>query len=97
MLQLRFDVPPRKVPYCGVRLKRRHRAIEAFLLDTQPSCTPYNGDVDQNDCIDDADLQAVLFVFGSTGSNLGRVDVNCDRVVDAADLLQVLFNFGSGC
>jgi hypothetical protein len=39
----------------------------------------------------------VLFAFGSTGSNLGRVDVNCDRVVDDADLLQVLFNFGGGC
>ena len=34
---------------------------------------------------------------GQTGSNLGRVDVNCDGVVDDADLLQVLFNFGGGC
>ena len=97
MLQLRFDVPPRKVPYCGVRLKRRHRAIEAFLLDTQPSCTPYNGDVDQNDCIDDADLLAVLFAFGNTGSTLGREDTNCDGTVDDADLLEVLFHFGGGC
>jgi hypothetical protein len=39
----------------------------------------------------------VLFAFGQTGANLGRVDVNCDGVVDDADLLQVLFNFGSGC
>jgi hypothetical protein len=39
----------------------------------------------------------VLFAFGQTGDNLGRVDVNCDQVVDDADLLQVLFNFGSGC
>jgi len=70
---------------------------EAFLLDTQPSCTAHNGDVDSNGCVDDADLLAVLFAFGGTGSNLGRVDVNCDGVVDDADLLQVLFNFGSGC
>jgi hypothetical protein len=62
-----------------------------------PSCQPHNGDVDNNGCIDDADLLAVLFAFGNTGSDLGRVDVNCDEVVDDADLLQVLFNFGSGC
>jgi probable HAF family extracellular repeat protein len=71
--------------------------FEAFLLDTGPRCTAHNGDVDRNGCVDDADLLAVLFAFGSTGSNLGRVDVNCDGVVDDADLLQVLFNFGSGC
>ncbi|MEJ5384284.1 MAG: hypothetical protein WHS44_05310 [Fimbriimonadales bacterium] len=68
---------------------------EAFLLDT--ACTGHNGDVDANGCVDDADLLAVLFAFGSSGSNLGRVDVNCDETVDDADLLQVLFNFGSGC
>ena len=68
---------------------------EAFLLDTR--CTAHNGDVDRNGCVDDADLLAVLFAFGSTGSNLGRVDVNCDGVVDDADLLIVLFHFGSGC
>ena len=71
--------------------------VEAFLLDTGPRCTTHNGDADNNGCIDDADLLAVLFAFGNTGSDLGRVDVNCDGVVDDADLLQVLFNFGSGC
>ena len=70
---------------------------EAFLLDTGPRCTTHNGDVDANGCVDDADLLAVLFNFGSSGSNLGREDTNCDGVVDDADLLQVLFNFGSGC
>ena len=70
---------------------------EAFLLDTQPSCTAHNGDVDDNGCVDDADLLAVLFAFGQTGSTLGREDTNCDGTVDDADLLQVLFNFGSGC
>ena len=69
---------------------------EAFLLDTQ-GCASENGDVDANGCVDDADLLAVLFAFGSTGSDLGRVDVNCDGTVVDADLLQVLFNFGSGC
>jgi probable HAF family extracellular repeat protein len=69
---------------------------EPFVLDTQ-GCVAHNGDVDENRCVDDADLLAVLFAFGQTGSELGRVDVNCDGVVDDADLLQVLFNFGSGC
>jgi hypothetical protein len=61
-----------------------------------PSCQPSNGDVDGNGCVDDADLLAVLFAFGSTGSGLPE-DINCDQVVDDADLLDVLFNFGSGC
>ncbi|MCX7992511.1 MAG: DVUA0089 family protein [Fimbriimonadales bacterium] len=60
-------------------------------------CQQHNGDVDNNGCVDDADLLSVLFGFGSSGGNLGRVDVNCDQVVDDADLLLVLFNFGSGC
>jgi probable HAF family extracellular repeat protein len=68
---------------------------EAFLLDTL--CVAHNGDVNNDGCVDDADLLAVLFAFGSIGQNLGRVDVNCDNLVDDADLLMVLFNFGNGC
>jgi len=60
-------------------------------------CVSHNGDVDENGCVDDADLLQVLFAFGRTGPNLGRVDINCDETVDDADLLIVLFNFGSGC
>jgi len=59
-----------------------------------PAC-PGNGDVDGNGCVDDADLLAVLFAFGS--SEAGCADVNSDGVVDDADLLTVLFAFGSGC
>lgn len=70
------------------------RTQEAYLLH-DPRCEN-SGDVDNNGCIDDADLLTVLFAFGSIGS-LGRVDVNCDGTVDDADLLIVLFNFGSGC
>jgi hypothetical protein len=75
----------------------RITALALTINVEPPSCQPHNGDVDNNGCIDDADLLAVLFAFGQTGSNLGRVDVNCDEVVDDADLLRVLFNFGSGC
>jgi hypothetical protein len=53
-------------------------------------------DVNGDGCVDDADLLAVLFAFGQTGSNLAE-DINCDEVVDDADLLSVLFAFGSGC
>ncbi|MFQ3611736.1 MAG: hypothetical protein SNJ72_09630 [Fimbriimonadales bacterium] len=53
------------------------------------------GDVNGDGCVDDADLLAVLFAFGSdTG---GPEDVNSDGIVDDADLLIVLFNFGTGC
>ncbi len=68
---------------------------EAFLLDT--SCISHNGDVDGSGCVDDIDLLDVLFAFGYSGFDLGRVDVNCDGTVDDSDLLTVLFNFGSGC
>ncbi|CUU37999.1 MAG: hypothetical protein K6U12_06160 [Armatimonadetes bacterium] len=54
------------------------------------------GDVNGDGCVDDADLLAVLFAFGQTGSGLPE-DVNGDGVVDDADLLTVLFNFGQGC
>ena len=47
-------------------------------------------------CMDDTDLLAVLFAFGSTGGNLPE-DLNFDGFVDDADLLEVLFNFGRGC
>lgn len=67
---------------------------EAFLLDTQASQVP--GDVNGDGCVDDADLLAVLFQFGQSGSGLPE-DVNGDGTVDDADLLTVLFNFGSGC
>ena len=62
-----------------------------------PDCEAHNGDVDNNGCVDDTDLLAVLFAFGCPFEGLERVDVNCDGVVDDADLLIVLFNFGSGC
>jgi hypothetical protein len=57
-------------------------------------CQPNNGDVDDNGCVDDADLLAVLLAFGGSG---GPEDTDCNGVVDDADLLSVLLNFGSGC
>jgi hypothetical protein len=67
----------------------------AIAFWAQTGCQPSGGDVDRNGCVDDADLLAVLFAFGFTGSI--PEDVTCDQVVDDADLLEVLFNFGNGC
>jgi hypothetical protein len=64
-------------------------------IDDVETYVPVPGDVDDNGCVDDADLLQVLFAFGATGPN--DADVNCDGVVDDADLLTVLFNFGTGC
>ncbi|GIV07266.1 MAG: hypothetical protein KatS3mg017_0468 [Fimbriimonadales bacterium] len=50
-----------------------------------------NGDLNQDNVIDDADLLIVLFSFGA---NDPSADLNGDGVVDDADLLIVLFNFG---
>ncbi len=50
------------------------------------------GDLNNDDVIDDADLLAVLFAFGSADSD---ADVNGDGIVDDADLLIILFNFGA--
>ena len=54
------------------------------------------GDVNGDQCVDDSDLLAILFAFGSAGENLPE-DVNMDGIVNDADLLYALFNFGVGC
>jgi hypothetical protein len=51
------------------------------------------GDVNNDGCVDDADLLRVLFAFGQSGSNMPE-DLNGDGTVDDADLLIALFNFG---
>lgn len=54
------------------------------------------GDANNDGCVDDADLLAVLFEWGQMGGNL-TADMNSDCVVDEADLFIVLFHLGSGC
>ncbi|MCS6923647.1 MAG: prolyl oligopeptidase family serine peptidase, partial [Fimbriimonadales bacterium] len=60
-----------------------------------PNAPRLQGDVNGDDCVDDADLLEVLFTFGAAGNS--RADLNGDSVVDDADLLEVLFHFGNGC
>lgn len=67
--------------------------VQRYRITVQTSTRP-TGDIDGNDCVDDADLLQVLFSFGSDNS---ATDLNGDGIVDDADLLLVLFNFGSGC
>lgn len=64
-----------------------------YALNT-PSL-PILADVNQDGCVDDADLLEVLFAFGT--NRIGDTDVNGDGVVDDSDLLGVLFWFGAGC
>jgi probable HAF family extracellular repeat protein len=66
---------------------------EAYLLDTWR-----RGDTNGDGCVDDSDLLAVLFAFGTPGTGQTRhEDINKDGIVDDADLLEVLFAFGQGC
>ena len=68
--------------------------IEAWLLDPVAGSCELPGDVNRDQVVDDGDLLAVLFAFGSSDPD---ADQNNDGVVDDADLLIVLFNFGSRC
>lgn len=81
----------------GTGYNARTGRSEAYLLDTGASCSPHNGDVNLDGCVDDADFIAVLFAFGQGGCSLGRVDVTCDGTVDDEDLLRLALHFGDGC
>jgi fibronectin-binding autotransporter adhesin len=85
------EVDPDTLP-C-VQVEVRYLSDRVQLVVTR---APGGADINRDGCVDDADLLAVLFAFGQTGSGLPE-DTNCDGVVDDADLLSVLFAFGSGC
>jgi hypothetical protein len=72
--------------------------LKGYPVGRQPTALGWvparAGDVDDDGCVDDADLLTVLFVFGGADA---QADLNRDGIVDDADLLQVLFHFGSGC
>lgn len=53
------------------------------------------GDVNDDFCVNDADLAAVLSDYGRTGEL--ATDLNNDGVVDDADLQLILRNYGRGC
>ncbi|GIV11287.1 MAG: hypothetical protein KatS3mg020_0778 [Fimbriimonadales bacterium] len=82
--QLAFDISPQFTL----------EAIDLSGSGEQDLVLAIQGDVNDDGCVDDADLLVVLFAFG--GSN-PLADVNGDGSVDDADLLIVLFNFGNGC
>lgn len=82
--QIRVDAPRFLARAFSVR-----RVLDATNLDFSMT----NGDVNGDNTVDDADLLAVLFAFGSSTND--PVDLNGDGMVDDADLLIVLFNFGT--
>jgi hypothetical protein len=53
------------------------------------------GDANRDGCVDDTDLAAVVFAFGSKEPL--DADVTDDGIVDDSDLSAVVFNFGEGC
>lgn len=53
-------------------------------------------DMNDDGCVDDAELLAVLFHYGSAGEDLDA-DIDFNGVVDDADLLLVLLELGVGC
>jgi len=69
------------------------RDMGDILLHQGARCIP-PGDVDGDGHVDDRDLLAVLFDFGSEDS---PADIVVDGLVDDADLLAVLFNYGTDC
>ncbi len=58
-----------------------------------PAC---NGDIDMNNTVNFADLNAVLSAFGQSGVCL-PADIDADGSVNFADLNQVLSAYGSSC
>lgn len=52
-----------------------------------------SGDVNGDGTVNDADLLAVLFEYGTQGDTVA--DLNGNGVVEDSDLLTVLFEFGS--
>jgi hypothetical protein len=99
-----YNEPGFYLPLWQVRVKPRGALSRTFLqvlvpggdtLDAYLRMALVLGDVNGDDCIDDADLLRVLFAFGQSGDL--PEDLNMDRIVDDADLLIVLFNFGRGC
>lgn len=52
------------------------------------------GDTNNDNKIDDFDLSAVIFDFGSVGGQSGFTDLNGDGKVNDFDLAAVIFNFG---
>lgn len=82
-----FSIPPNR-HWLGVRIPNVNVSGTVDL----GTVTLPNGDANNDQVVDDADLLVVLFAFGSDDA---AADLNMDGVVDDADLLIVLFNFGA--
>ena len=68
-----------------------------MILDTYTVAAVCDGDVTGDQAVDLADLNIVLFNFGTAVTPGTNGDATGDGLVDLADLNLVLFNFGSVC
>ena len=79
----------------------RYRSDGAGIPGTPSFTHVIPGDVDDSSCVDNADLTALLGVFGQKVSATNPVtyqaDVTYDGVVDVHDYNLVLANWGVGC
>ncbi len=94
-----FSFQPLRPGTYDVAMKGRHflrKIVRGVQLgDGQTArvqATLINGDVNNDNRIDDSDLLAILFAFGTQGAS--PADITGDGRVDDSDLLVVLFNFG---
>ncbi len=84
-----FAISPDGRYIVGMGHSSQTMRLEAFLLDTWRT-----GDTNGDRRIDEADLLAVLFAFGTSGSgDTHHEDVNHDGIVDDADLFVVLLAY----
>jgi len=64
--------------------------VEAYLIDVGYAIVP--ADVNEDGCIDDADLLLIISQLGNSGWL--REDINSDGVIDNGDLMEILIHFG---
>jgi hypothetical protein len=83
-----------RIRFSGVGRRPDGAAFLASL--TLQGCEVSNGDVNQDGCVDDTDLAAVIFAFGQEGPGMPE-DMDCNAIIDDADLATVIFHFGEGC
>ena len=72
-------------------------SLDRVILDTYTVAVACDGDVTGDQAVDLADLNIVLFNFGTAVTPGMNGDATGDGLVDLADLNLVLFNFGSVC
>lgn len=93
-----FSLPaPAEMPFILLIEAPLHRAIRLELLpsDAMPSVILAGGDLDNDGCINDSDMQALLLHYGF--ADTPTTDINADGRTDLADLAILTGNFSRDC